>query len=135
MLFHLSVNYGLEYLTPQIPECAVLAYEDTNTPRICFSDSIEGCLSALQDIPRIYYVYIIDEHIDDDEIYHPSVKEVADAKINNEVWILREVKVKCIGKIKSNEYDFTSRHNTGIGRRVTFFHYPYHWIERYVGLY
>lgn len=127
MLYHLSKDDNLTKLTPQIPECAVGIHEDTNTKRVCFSDSIEGCLSALQEIPKQYYVYIPAEEID---FYTPTVDEVRDAKFTHEVWILQEVKVKCIGVIQSKEYDSAKMHNTGRGRTV-FFHYPYEWIEKY----
>ena len=129
MLYHLSDNNNLTVLTPKVPECAVASYEDVKTKRICFSDIIEGCLSALQDIPKKYYVYVPAEQITEKDIYYPTVNDVRDAKYTHEVWILHEIKVKCIGIIQSETCDWTERHNTGRGR-VTFFHYPYKWIEK-----
>lgn len=120
----------MDVLTPRIPECAVSIYEDTSTKRICFSDYIEGCLSALQDMPRRYYVYVPQDDIQDENIYYPTVDDVRDAKYTHEVWVLHEVKVKCIGVIQSFNYDWSKRHNTGRGR-TTFFHYPYKWIEKW----
>ena len=57
MIYHLSMVEGLKQLIPKIPECAIEKYEDKQIKRICFSDSIDGCLSSLQQ-PGLYYVYI-----------------------------------------------------------------------------
>lgn len=130
MLYHLSTIGNLSVLTPKIPECAVPIYEDVITPRVCFSDFIEGCLSALQDLPKRYYVYIPDEELDTSDLHYPTVYEVRDMKCTHEVWVTREVKVKCIGIIQSKEYDWKKDHNSGRGR-ITFFHYPYEWVEKY----
>lgn len=128
MLFHLSENPNIKRLMPKIPAYAVSEFENLTTKRICFSDSIEGCLSALQDMPRKFYVYTpIKENI---PIYTPTVDEVRDAKINHEVWSLKPVKVKCIGTIKSEDYIKATKHNSGRGR-VWFYHYPYKWIEKF----
>lgn len=129
-LYHLSTTGNLEVLIPKVPECAVETLEDVKTPRICFSDFIEGCLSALQDLPGKYFVYIPDQDIPDSDIHYPTVDEVRDAKINHEVWVMKETRVKCIGIIQTENYDWSKRHNSGRGR-VTFFHYPFTWIERF----
>ncbi len=130
MLYHLSRDNKLKTLTPKVPECAVPGYEDTETKRVCFSDSVDGCLSAIQS-PGKYYVYIPKEGIPQDSIYYPTVDDVRDAKYTHEVWILSEVKVKCMGIIKSSDmYYFTERHNSGRGR-VTVFHYQYEWLRKY----
>ena len=120
----------MKVLTPRVPECAVSIYEDVVTKRVCFSDFIEGCLSALQDMPRKYYVYVPVGNIKEDALYIPTVDDVRDAKYTHEVWILNEIKVKCIGIIQSKDYDWKEQHNTGKGR-TTFFHYPYEWIGKY----
>ena len=78
MYYHLSVDGTLTVLTPKIPECAVSIYENVDTKRVCFADTIEGCLSALQDGPKDYYVYIPMMNLDDKNIYHPTVEDVRD---------------------------------------------------------
>ena len=128
MYYHLSVDGTLTVLTPKIPECAVSIYENVDTKRVCFADTIEGCLSALQDGPKDYYVYIPMMNLDDKNIYHPTVEDVRDAKYTGEIWVLDEVKVKCIGMIRCENYDWTKDHIT-IKGKTTFFHYPYKWIK------
>ena len=58
------------------------------------------------------------------------MNDVRDAKYTHEVWILTEIKVECIGIIKSSDVYIKERRNSGRGR-VTVFHYQYEWIERY----
>lgn len=130
MLYHLTINGGLNKLTPKIPGIAISQYENTTIKRICFSDSINGCLSALQSIPSKYFVYTLDENVEDQYIHIPTVDEVRDAKYTHEVWILREVDVRCLGIIQSQNYDYSKRHNSGRGR-VTIYHYPYKWVKQY----
>lgn len=125
MYYHLSEKANLTTLVPKIPECAVSMYEDKTIKRVCFSDFIGGCLSALQDIPCKYYVYT---PINDVKMYRPSVEEVRDVNFTHEVWCLEPIPVKCIGIIESFNYTKVERHNTGRGR-TTFFHYPYRWIK------
>lgn len=129
MLYHLSKARKLKTLTPKIPECAVPQYEDTKTKRICFSDSIDGCLSALQ-CPGKYYVYIPKENISEDSIYYPTVDDVRDAKYTHEVWVLSEINVKCIGIIKCSDIYVKERRNSGRGR-VNVFHGQYEWLRKY----
>ena len=129
MLYHLSTDENLKVLTPKIPKNALPEHEDVKTKRICFSDSIEGCLSSLQTSPNKYYVYVPENEVDEIDIYIPTVDEVIDAKFTHEVWIMKEIKVKCIGAIQAKKYDFKKRYSSGRGR-ITFFHYPYEWIEK-----
>lgn len=102
-------------------------YEDIKTKRVCFSDTISGCLSALQNFPQIYYVYVPVYDILQSDLYFPSVDEVIDVECTHEIWVLKKVEVKCIGKIQSDDYDWIKQYDTGKGT-ATFFHYPYKWI-------
>ncbi len=61
-------------------------YEDSEKKRICFSTSIDGCLTALGrnlEKDKVLYVYKPDEKI---AVYKPSKKEVPDVDITDEVW-------------------------------------------------
>ena len=48
MLYHLTTTKNIKVLTAKIPETCVSGYEDENQKRVCFSPSIDQCLSALQ---------------------------------------------------------------------------------------
>lgn len=127
MLYHLSTKPNIKRLMPKIPSCAISGHENITLKRICFSDSIERCLSALQDIPRKYYVYTpIEENL---VTYTPTVDEVRDGEIHHEVWRFNPTQVKCIGVIQSENYTKATKHNSGRGR-VWYFYYPYKWIKK-----
>ena len=127
--YHLSEIGNLEVLTPRVPESLVAMWEDNKIKRVCFSDSIEGCLSALQ-MPGKYYVYTPRDVIHEDFIHYPTVDEVRDAKFTHEVWVLTEVPVKCIGIIETPDIYVKERCDSGRGI-VNIFHYDYEWLKKY----
>lgn len=124
MYLHLSKDNNLNRLTPKIPESACPHHEDVNTKRVCLSNTIEGCASALEDWDVEYYVYAC---VDDIAIYKPKIKQVIDAKFTGEVWSTMEVNVIKIGKIKVYKNDSTIRYKTYKGN-VCIKHYPYEWV-------
>lgn len=99
-LYHLSEYEGIKELHPSIPSNFLTknGYEENKTPRVCFTNSIDKCLTALSENceNKKYYIYTPDGDYD---IYTPSISEVPDRNITGEVWIKESVKVKCIGKI------------------------------------
>lgn len=131
MLYHLSKNQYLTTLNPQIPECAVLAYEDCDIERVCFCKTIAGCLAALQDNGGDYYVYV---PIKDIEVVKPKPEQVIDAKYTGEVWSLNPVDVICIGKIRSDDW-YRCCENPVIFRgkeeTVYRFYYKWCWLKKY----
>lgn len=99
--YHLSLsNLDKKTLQPSIPDNFLTKneYEENKTKRVCFSNSIDGCLRGLsQNLKdKEFYVHIID---DNSSIYKPTIEEVPDCKVTGEVWVKTPVKVKCIGKI------------------------------------
>ena len=115
MYFHLSKDRNLKILSPKIPECAISSYEDIASKRVCFSNTIKGCLSALQcNVGDKFYVYTIKEP-NKTGIYFPSIYEVRDCKFTGEVWVLKPVKVKRIGRIKVTKILSVREYNTERG--------------------
>lgn len=47
MLFHISTDGNIKFLTPRIPISGIEMCEDTTTPRVCFAPSINCCLRAI----------------------------------------------------------------------------------------
>lgn len=131
MLYHLSRDPNLTILTPRIPETAVAFNEDVSIPRVCFSPTIKGCLSALQDIGTEYYVYTpVNQKLKG----YSCRSRVIDAPITGERWVKKDVPVRKIGKIKStfirtSEEKFINYK----GRKELIFRYvySYEWKERY----
>lgn len=56
-LYHVAVGKHdlVRTFTPRVPESANPP-EDAITPRICFAESLEGCLSAIQVMESVYLV-------------------------------------------------------------------------------
>lgn len=111
MLYHVSLE-EVKFFEPRIPSLTLLD-EDNTTKRICFSNTLEGALSALQgsiklydgliniskdyDCPAIIHIYSIEEeNIGDDFIIDNRVvsMKVPDAIITGEVWVTKSIDVK-----------------------------------------
>lgn len=129
MLYHLSENPNLTKITPRIPRYGVEKFENLTIERVCFSKTIEGCLSALQDItPLSYYVYTPVKHIDELHHHIPTIYDVIDGPSNDEIWILEDVEVECIGKVLSLENDYNKEIYTKKGT-CWFHHYKYEFVN------
>ncbi len=123
-LYHVSLDYDIsekiktKKFIPRIPEDPMVG-EDYTTPRICFGETIEGCIQAIggyyDDIDDCnnFYVYtlIVDENsnfykenIRDYNYLHKN-KLVPDAISTKEYWLLCEVELKG-EKLKINESSF-----------------------------
>lgn len=133
-LYRISSNKDLDnkIIYPSIPDNYFTknGYEDNTTKRICFSTSINKCLMALSMNckNKEFYVY---SPCNPYKLYKPSIKEVPDSKITNEVWILEPVKLKLLGKIKcidsinNDGYEFSYGNNKAI-----LYDWKYEWIEK-----
>lgn len=102
-LYHISEkNQDGNTFEPRVPVNFMTnaEYEDSTTPRVCFSTSIDGCLigTMYKTEDRTLYVHEpasyakLKTHV-------VSKDEVPETDISNEVWVLNPVKLKCVGKI------------------------------------
>lgn len=121
-----------EVLIPRIPDNFMTknGYEDNTTPRVCFSKSIDGALTALSRNLEGEELFV---HIPDEShnIYNPTIKEVPDKNITDEVWIKEKVNVRMIGKIKvlkakPNGKDYTY----GDNKKATIYFWNWEWLWR-----
>lgn len=118
-------------------------FEEYKTPRVCFSNSIEGCLNAIiNDIGRLelagktLYVYTPEKPIS--EYKHKTNKQILkdgdifDANITNEMWILEPVNLKYIGSIVvdkvTNEHIKKFANNKN--RSIIKYDYKWHWFHK-----
>ena len=136
-LYHLSESNDIKVLHPQIPENGLAMYEELITPRVCFSDSVNGCLSAIQQGGELYY-YVYVPVNDELKFIIPTKDQVCDAFLTGEVWMLHDVDVKCIGVIKtSGNYNIINRISiiNRIGKKdtVALYEYDWRWIDKYEG--
>lgn len=101
-LFHVSsVKLANTTLEPRIPDNFLVrnGYEDNITERISVCKSIDDCLTAMSRNlkNKNFYVYKL-KNINIKK-KTPSVKEVPDSSITNEVWLLEPSEFKLVGKI------------------------------------
>lgn len=101
-LYFISENSKLKILNPRIPSNFMTknGYEDSKTPRVCFSTDIGKCLMALSQkcTNHEYYVYTPNPN-KNYKIISPTIKQVHGVKLTDEKWITEPVEVICIGKI------------------------------------
>ena len=133
-MYHLS-QYNLDgkIIRPTIPNNFFTKnnYEENSTPRVCFSDSIDKCIMALNKKCEDEELFV---HIPDGKytVYKPNKNEVPDTLITKELWIESPVKMKCIGKIKiigdSGEDGLKFSYGD---KTAELYHWDYKWIEKY----
>lgn len=126
-----------EIIHPRIPDNYMTqhGYEDNKTPRVCFSTSIDGCLTALgmNVSNQKFYVY---HPISDAKVITPTEEQVPDASITKERWICEPVQLHYIGAIKA--IDTNGPHDDGTpyryGKNKEFearlYHWDWKWLNR-----
>lgn len=134
-LYHLSQsNLDGKVLTPRIPSNFLVdnRYEDGETKRVCFSNSIDGCLRGMsQNLKGMkLYVHTPEKECD---VYRPTTKEVPDCKVTGEVWVKKPVKLKCIGLIKvtGDRGEDGIPYTYGDDNVAELYDWDYKWIDRY----
>ena len=129
-------NMDGETVHPSIPQNYFTkhGYEDNETPRVCFSTSIGGCLTALSRnlTDEILYVHVPEELPPGCTIYHPTTAQVPDCKLTGEVWLDKPCKLSCIGKIKCHPTrGVGKKFRYGDGQIATLYSWMFEWLERY----
>ena len=101
-LFHVSsVKLANTTLEPRIPDNFLVrnGYEDNTTERISVCKSIDDCLTAMSRNLKNKDFYVYKLKNTDIKKKTPSVKEVPDSSITNEVWLLEPSEFELVGKI------------------------------------
>jgi hypothetical protein len=108
ILYHVSVNLDHDgEFFPDIPDSAFYVdEEDSITPRICFSDSINGCLGSIPDggrglkdyissVDSKFKVFILATEKYNVRILTPEeiADRVPDALIHREYWVLDPITI------------------------------------------
>lgn len=104
-LFHLSqTNLDGIILKPRIPVNVLTqqGYEENKTPRISFSTSIDGALTGIgSDLTgKVFFVHTIDTSYNEPIIKQVTIKEIPDVLYTDEIWVLNDVRLKCIRTIR-----------------------------------
>lgn len=118
-------------------------YEEYMTPRVCFSNSIEGCLNAIineKDRMHLHnetlYVYIPEKPISE---YKTKTNkqilkdgDVFDANATNEMWILEPVKLKYVGSIVVDKItgEHIKKFANNKNKTNIKYDYKWHWFHK-----
>jgi len=113
VLYHITYDLGQDeehIFVPRIPEEKIEQDEDITIPRICFADTIENCIRAVNGYPRdeANYIRVYELEVDPNDNDLMSWEElyingyVNDVELTHEFWYLKPV------KMKSRVYKITS---------------------------
>ena len=103
-LYHLSPHLlSVEQLTPRVPDNFLVkkGFEDNKTKRVSFSNRLDGCLRAMSSNlkDKVLFIY----RASPDKAITPTIKQVPDAHLTFEKWVLKPVNIQLVGKLKVNE--------------------------------
>lgn len=121
-------------LKPRIPSNYLTdnGYADKRTPRISFSTSVSGALSMLiGDIRgKEFHVYTIPrEHVN--EVFIPTLDQVPDRAITDEIWMLKPTKLIYYGKLKVGKSKGQPiPYVYGGNKKGHIYKWNYSWIDR-----
>ena len=156
LVYHISPEGHLDgqIFKPRVPDYldkydpSKTEFEDVETPRVCFSPSIEGCLNAIivnigrwktADKLRDWYVYIPEKPLKEYK-YRTNKqlineKKVYDANITKEIWIEEPVRLKQYGIIRIDSVTDKSRKKavpttTGESKKRNVYDFKWHWLVK-----
>lgn len=155
LFFHVSPDSFLDghvfkprvpkYIEPYDPTDKY--FENSTTPRVCFSSTIEGCLNGIMvNMPRVntmretrMYVYIPEKPINQYKIKTTKDlirdREVYDANVTGEIWVLEPVRLKLYGVIEIDQVSNVKRKKTvptehGDYDKRRIYKFKWHWLVK-----
>ena len=138
-MYHLSTeNHDGDVFEPRYYDNDnVKAGTERRVKRICFSDSINGCIYSI--FPSGAYDVDLYVHVPGSEVtkvYETTQDDIYDSKITHELWVKEPVTMKCIGKIHiSGVYKDkvkvleADKDKTGYGKRK-YYEPRWNWVEK-----
>ena len=138
-MYHLSTeNHDGDVFEPRYYDNDnVKAGTERRVKRICFSDSINGCIYSI--FPSGAYDVDLYVHVPGSEVtkvYKTTPDDIYDSNITHELWVKEPVNMKCIGKIHiSGVYKDkvkvleADKDKTGYGKRK-YYEPRWNWVEK-----
>lgn len=138
-MYHLSTeNHNGDVFEPRYYDNDnVKAGTERRVKRICFSDSINGCIYSI--FPSGAYDVDLYVHIPGSEVtkvYETTPDDIYDSNITHELWVKEPVTMKCVGKIHiSGVYKDkvkvleADKDKTGYGKRK-YYEPRWNWVEK-----
>jgi hypothetical protein len=120
-------------IMPRVPSNYFIknGYEDSWTKRICFSDSIDGCLKGLSQNNTNKNFYVYEGKLKPNQsVYKPNKGAVPDSEITGELWALEPTKIRKVGQIRCTGDDG----KPGIGfeygnKKAELYGWNYKWLS------
>lgn len=138
-MYHLSTeNHDGDVFEPRYYDNDnVKAGTERRVKRICFSDSINGCIYSI--FPSGTYDVDLYVHVPGSEVtkvYETTPDDIYDSNITHELWVKEPVTMKCVGKIHiSGVYKDkvkvleADKDKTGYGKRK-YYEPRWNWVEK-----
>lgn len=138
-MYHLSTeNHDGDVFEPRYYDNDnVKAGTERRVKRICFSDSINGCIYSI--FPSGAYDVDLYVHVPGSEVtkvYETTPDDIYDSNITHELWVKEPVTMKCVGKIHiSGVYKDkvkvleADKDKTGYGKRK-YYEPRWNWVEK-----
>ena len=156
LVYHISPEGHLDgqIFKPRVPDYldkydpSKTEFEDVETPRVCFSPSIEGCLNAIivnigrwktANKLRDWYVYIPEKPLSEYKYRTTKQlvdeKKVYDANLTKEIWIEEPVRLKQYGIIRIDSVTDKSRKKAvpttlGESKKRNVYDFKWHWLVK-----
>lgn len=156
LVYHISPEGHLDgqIFKPRVPDYldkydpSKTEFEDVETPRVCFSPSIEGCLNAIivnigrwktAEKLRDWYVYIPEKPLKEYKYRTTKQlvdeKKVYDANLTKEIWIEEPVRLKQYGVIRIDSVTDKSRKKAvpttlGESKKRNVYDFKWHWLVK-----
>ena len=156
LVYHISPKGHLDgqIFKPRVPDYldkydpSKTEFEDVETPRVCFSPSIEGCLNAIivnigrwktAEKLRDWYVYIPEKPLKEYKYRTTKQlvdeKKVYDANLTKEIWIEEPVRLKQYGVIRIDSVTDKSRKKAvpttlGESKKRNVYDFKWHWLVK-----
>ena len=124
-------NLDGKVLSPRIPNNFLVqnGYEDAETPRVCFAESIDGALMALSqnlEGKQLFVHQPVNPILE--KVVNPTKKQVPDVELTTEVWYTDDIEVKMVGKILVETDDGLPGHKYKYGNNeADLYGWKWHW--------
>lgn len=135
--FHVSTaELDGKILHPRVPQnyMADNGFENNKIPRVSFGPSIRQCLLALP-VKQTGMRLFVYKPAKDVLFMRPGKRNVPDAEITEEIWVIESVKMKKVGVIEligpeddGHDYKYGKLFDK---RRATLYGYKYKYLEKY----
>ena len=93
------------------------------------STSIDGCLMGLSQNLKDKNLYVY-QPVGQYAIHKPTISEVPDSKLTNEIWVLTPVSIICLGEIKVSDAGDGYTYKYG-DKEAELYEWNWKWIKKY----